>query len=66
MGIAVPITIFLLLGLTRFPQLLTIAAVTFLSWGIADNLARILERPRLEDRSPGKALREGLDRTKDE
>jgi hypothetical protein len=62
MGIAVPITLFLLLGLHSWSQLLTIAAVTFFSWGFADLLSSILERPRLKDRSPGRAIREDWDR----
>jgi hypothetical protein len=62
MGIAVPLTLFFLLHLTRIPQLLSTAAVTFLSWGVADLFAGILEKPRLKDRSPGKAVREDLER----
>jgi hypothetical protein len=62
MGIAVPVVLLLLLGLRGLTELFTIAAVTFLSWGIADLLATILEKPRLEDRSPGRALREDLNR----
>lgn len=62
MGILVPITLFLLLRLHTFAQLFTIAATTFLTWGVADMLATILERPRLKDRSPGKAIREDLQR----
>lgn len=62
MGIAIPITLFLLLDLHSFPQLFTIAATTFLAWGTADLLATILEKPRLDDRSPGKALKEDLER----
>ena len=62
MGIIVPVMVFLLLGLTTFSQLFTIAAVTFLAWGVADLLANILTRPRLEDRSPGAAIREDLER----
>ncbi len=62
MGFAVPITLFLLLGLHSIPDLVTIAAVTFFSWGVADLLGTILQRPRLKDRSPGKALREDWDR----
>ena len=66
MGVLVPLTIFFLLGLHTFSQLLTVAATTFLSWGVADLLARILERPRLRDRSPGRAFGEEFDRrTKD-
>ena len=62
MGIAIPLTLFFLLGLQSWSQLFAIAAVTFLSWGVADLLATILERPRLQGRSPGKALREDWDR----
>ena len=60
MGIAVPVTLFFLLDLHESSQLFTIAAVTFLSWGVADLLATILGKPRLQDRSPGKAIREDL------
>ena len=62
MALAVPITLFFLLGLHNLSQILTIATVTFLAWGVADLLATILEKPRLKDRSPGKALREDWDR----
>lgn len=62
MGIAIPITLFLLLGLQSWSQLFTIAATTFLSWGVADLLATILERPRLQGRSPGKAFKEDWER----
>jgi len=62
MGIAIPITLFLLLGLHSWSQLFTIAAVTFLSWGVADLLATILEKPRLQNRTPGKAFREDWER----
>jgi hypothetical protein len=62
MGIAVPITLFLLLDLHTWSQLFTIAAVTFLAWGFSDLLSSILERPRLKDRSPGRAIREDWDR----
>lgn len=66
MGVAVPLTLFFLLHLGSTAQLLTIAAVTFLSWGVADLLSGILEKPRLKDRSPGHAFREDLERrTKD-
>ena len=51
MGVAVPATLFFLLGLSTISQFLTVAATTFLSWGIADLLASILEKPRLRGRS---------------
>lgn len=62
MGVAVPVTLFLLLDLHSVSHLLTIAAVTFLSWGFGDLLASILEKPRLKDRSPGRAIREDWER----
>lgn len=62
MGLAVPVTLFLLLHLHSIPELLTIAAVTFFSWGFGDLLSSILERPRLKDRSPGHAIREDWER----
>jgi hypothetical protein len=66
MGIAVPLTLFFLLHLSTIPQLLTVATVTFLSWGIADLLSGILEKPRLKDRSPARAIREDLERRQHE
>lgn len=65
MGILVPLTLFFLLDLKTPTELLTIAITTFLTWGVADLFASILERPRLKDRTPGKALREDLERRKD-
>jgi hypothetical protein len=62
MGIAIPVALFFLLGLHTWSQLLTIAATTFLSWGVADLLATILEKPRLQGRSPGNALKEDWER----
>ena len=66
MGIAVPLTIFFLLGLHTPGEFFTIAATTFLAWGVTDLLASILEKPRLENRSPGLALREDLERRRGE
>ena len=65
MGIAVPITLFLLLHLNKFAQLFAIAATTFLAWGVTDLLSNVLERPRLRDRSPGKAFKEDLERRRE-
>lgn len=62
MGVAVPIMLFLLLRLHEPSELFTLFAVTFLAWGVADAFARILEKPRLKDRSPGKALKEDWER----
>jgi len=62
MGVAVPLVIFFLLDLKTQAQLFGIAATTFLAWGVADLFASILEKPRLKDRSPGRAIREDLQR----
>ena len=62
MGIAVPITIFFLLGLHTVGEFFTVAATTFLAWGTGDVLSTILEKPRLQNRSPGMAIKEDLDR----
>ena len=62
MGVILPITLFFLLGLHSIPALLTIAASTFLTWGVADLFASILEKPRLKDRSPTAAIREDMER----
>ena len=62
MGVALPITLFLLLDLQTFSQFFTIAVCCLLAWGAADLLASILERPRLQDKTPGGAIREDWDR----
>ena len=62
MGVALPLTLFFLLGLKTIPQLLTIAAATFVTWGVADLLSSILERPRLKNRTASQAWREDLER----
>ena len=61
MGVIVPITLFVLLRLSGM-ELFTVFVTTFLAWGVADLLSTILEKPRLRDRSVGKALREDLER----
>ncbi|HLJ75619.1 MAG TPA: hypothetical protein VKU62_13590 [Thermoanaerobaculia bacterium] len=66
MGIALPAVLFFLLDLHTVSQFLTIAASTFLIWGVADLFASILERPRLHDRTPGGALREDWERRRTE
>lgn len=58
MGVIVPVVLFFLLGLQTFSQLFTIAATTFLTWGVADLLASILERPKGEKKSARQALEE--------
>jgi hypothetical protein len=66
MGIAVPAALFFLLDLKTGGQFFATAASTFLAWGVADLFASILEKPRLKDRSPGRALREDLERRRGE
>ena len=66
MGVILPFVLFLLLHLSTISQLLTIAASTFLSWGVADLFSTLLEKPRLQGRSPGKAIREGIERKQQE
>lgn len=58
MGVLVPSVLFFLLHLHAPTQFLTIAATCFIAWGIADLTASILSQPRLENRSPGQALRD--------
>jgi len=62
MGVAVPLVIFFLLDLKTPAQFFGVAATTFLAWGVADLFASILEKPRLKDRTPGRAIREDLQR----
>jgi len=66
MGIGVPLTIFFLLDLRTPGQFFTVAATTFLAWGVSDFLATILESPRLKNRSPGLALKEDLERRQED
>ena len=66
MGVALPVALFLLLGLQTASQLFTIAASIFLVWGVTDLLATILERPRLSNRTPGGAIREDWERRRSE
>ena len=62
MGIILPVALFLLLNLQTPSQFFTIAASSFLAWGVADLLASILEKPRLTNRTPGGAIREDWER----
>lgn len=62
MGILLPVTLYFLLDLQTVSQFLTIAASSFLAWGLGDLLANIMERPRLQGRTPGRAIREDIQR----
>ena len=66
MGLALPLGIFLLLGLRTFSDFFAIAASTFVTWGVADLLSSILERPRLPNRNATGAIREDVDRRQSE
>lgn len=66
MGIALPIVLFFLLRMSTLSQFLTIAASTFLAWGVADLLARTLEKRRLRGRTPQGAIKEDWERRKPE
>ena len=62
MGVAVPATLFFLLHLKTPSQFFTVAATTFMTWGVADLLATILEKPRLRGRTPQQAMNEEFER----
>ena len=62
MGLVVPITLYFLLPLQTLSQAFAVGAVAFTCWGMADLLARILERPRLKGRSPAQAFKEDWER----
>lgn len=57
MGLLVPSLLFYLLRLHTFRDYFVIAATCFLAWGVADLVATILSRPRLDNRSPSDALK---------
>ncbi len=57
MGVIVPSILFFLLPLQSPRQILVVSVTCFLTWGVADLVALILSRPRLENRSPSDALR---------
>lgn len=58
MGIAVPLLLYFLLELETLNQFLTVSAVTFFAWGVADVASEIIVRPRLHDRNPRGALQD--------
>jgi len=57
MGVVGPLVLFYLLGLQDFSDLVVLSATCFSLWGLADLVGSILSRPRLENRSPGDALK---------
>jgi hypothetical protein len=58
MGIAVPAILFYFLPLTEWTELFTISVTCLLGWGVGWVASDILGRPRLENRTPGGALRD--------
>lgn len=59
MGVAVPVILFLLLGLSRFNQLATITLVCMLGWAVAHLAGDILTMRRLGGRNnPVDALKQ--------
>ena len=66
MGLFVPGALFILLPLHSAGQFFAVSATCFLCWGVADFLANILARPRIENYTPGRALREWESSRKEE
>lgn len=56
MGVVVPVLLFVLLDLSRPIELFILSITCFIGWGVADLVAMILTRRRLEDRSARDAL----------
>jgi hypothetical protein len=65
MAIIVPAVIFYFLDLTTARQFAAIAIPSFFGWCVAEFLANILARPRLEHRSAKDAFREWDQQTRD-
>lgn len=51
MGVVVPALLFVLLDLSRPIELFTLSITCFVGWGVADLVATILTRRRIEDRT---------------
>ena len=66
MGVLLPLALLFLLNLHTGAAFFTLAAAIFLTWGAADLLATILEKPRLQHRTPSGAFREEFDRREKE
>lgn len=58
MGIAVPAILFYFLPLTEWTELFTISVTCLLAWGVGWVASDLLDRPRLENRTPVGALRD--------
>ncbi|MEO8032798.1 MAG: hypothetical protein ABI837_00055 [Acidobacteriota bacterium] len=62
MGLLLPAALFFLLDLHSPTQFFTLSAALFTAWGVADVVAAILEKPRLDGRSARQAIREDWER----
>jgi hypothetical protein len=58
MGVIVPVLLFVLLDLSRPLEFFILSATCFVGWGVADLVALILSRRRLENRTARQALSE--------
>lgn len=58
MGVAVPLIVGYFLQLHTVGQFFTVAGTCVIGWAITDLTATILARPRLQNRSPGDAIRD--------
>lgn len=56
MGVVVPVLLFVLLDLSRPIELFILSMTCFVGWGVADLIALILSRKRLDDRSARDAI----------
>ena len=62
MGIALPLALVYMLHVQTLSAFFTLSASIFLTWGVADLISSILERPRLQNRTPTGAIREDWER----
>lgn len=58
MGIAVPLVTLFFIQTYSLGAWLAVAIPSFFGWCIAEFMANVLARPRLDDCSPGKAIRD--------
>jgi len=57
MGVFLPLILLFLLDLRTLDEFVILSVSCFMTWGVADLVANILSRSRLEDRSPSGALK---------
>lgn len=58
MGVLVPLIVGYFLQLHTLGQFFTVAVTCVIGWAISDLTGTILARPRLQNRSPGDAIRD--------